>query len=415
MISLFIARFHASSIVMKRSRRDGMINFEMQTPTKIIFGREVHKQVGEIVKKHGFKKVLLVYGGQSIKKTGLYDEIVDSLHTNGIRFVEKGGVQANPTLSFCREIIEFARPQNVDFILAVGGGSVIDTGKMVAHSIASGLDPWAILYEGAVVTDSLPVGCVPTIAAAGSESSENAVLTNEELGFKAGCTTPFNRPIFSILNPELAFTVPPYQIACGIVDIMMHTMERYIALNGGDNDLTDRMAEGLLKAVIRAGRRAMDNPCDYDAQATLLLAAGWSHNGMMNAGRSHTMAAHTIEHGLSGLHSSIAHGAGLAIVWPAYLKYIYRYDMPRFVQYAVRIWNCEEDFANPERTILEGIKATETYFASLNMPLRLSDVRITEKDIDALTEKCTNYGKRTLDTLISLGKNEIADIYRLCL
>ncbi len=392
-----------------------MNNFEMHIPTKIIFGKKTHMQIGEIIEGYGFRRILLVYGGHSIKKTGLYDEIINSLRSSNISFIEKGGVQANPTLSFCRKIIASLNDQDFDFILAVGGGSVIDTAKMIGNSIASNLDPWEILYDGKAVTAGIPLGVVLTISASGSETSNNAVLTNEEMGFKAGCTSEFNRPLFSIMNPELTYTLSKYQIACGVVDIMMHTMERYIALNDGDNDLTDRVAEGLLKAVIRAGKAVMRNPKDYDAQATLMLAGSWSHNGLMGAGRSFVMAAHTIEHALSGLDSNIAHGAGLAIIWPAYLKYIYRYDIPRFVQYAVRIWNCEEDYIHPERTVLEGIKATEEYFSFLGMPLRLHDVGLTEGNIEELTEKSINYGKRTLDTLISLGKDEITEIYRLCL
>lgn len=392
-----------------------MQNFELHLPTRIIFGKERHKDVGKLIKERGFQNVLFIYGGNHIKRSGLYDVVIDALKDSGLNYYEVGGVQPNPTVSFCRKVIAEFKVHPIDFVLAVGGGSVIDTGKMIAHGIGSGLDPWAILYEGAVIPKSIPIGVILTTSAAGSETSYNAVLTNEEMGFKAGCTSDFNRPMFAIMNPELTFTSSPYQIACGVVDIMMHTMERYIALDDGDNDLTDRMAEGLLKAVIRAGKRAYENPQDYEAQATLMLAGSWSHNGMMNAGRKHNMPAHTIEHGLSGLNDKVAHGAGLAIIWPAFLKFIYKYHKERFVQYAVRIWNCEMDYFNPERTIEAGIKATEDYFASLNMPSRLSDVGVYEKDIDFMVERSVNYGKRTVDSLIPLGRAEIAEIYRMCL
>ena len=330
--------------------------------------------------------------------------------------MEVSGVQANPTLAFCREAIEKVKPYGPDFILAVGGGSAIDTAKMIANSIAMDCDPWEICYDGKPITKSLPVGAVLTIAAAGSETSFNAVLTDTEVGFKSGCSGDLNRPLFAIMNPELTYTLPNYQLACGIVDIMMHTMERYIALDDGDNDLTDRMAEGLLKAVIRAGKTAYENNTDWESHATLMLAGSWSHNGMMNAGRKHNMPVHTMEHGLSGLDDKIAHGAGLAILWPAFLKFINKYDKKdRFIKYAVRIWNCEMDYVNPQNTIDAGIKATEEYFAAIGMPLHLSEVGVTEKDIPVMVEKSTKFGTRKLDSVIPLGDKEIAEIYRLCL
>lgn len=392
-----------------------MQSFELQLSTRIIFGKDRHKEVGNIIKSHGYKKVLFVYGGHSIKRTGLYDQIIQSLNENDLEFFEIHGVQANPTLEFCREAIKKAEPFDPDFVLAVGGGSAIDTAKMIANSLAMKCDPWTFCYDGTPITESLPVGAIPTIAAAGSETSYNAVLTDTSVGFKAGCGGDLNRPMFAIMNPELTYTLPKYQLACGIVDIMMHTMERYIALDKGDNDLTDRMAEGLLKAVIRAGEIAYADNTDWESHATLMLAGSWSHNGMMEAGRKHNMPAHTLEHGLSGLDDKIAHGAGLAIIWPAFLKFINKYDQERFIKYAVRIWNCEMDYRNPQRTINAGIKATEAYFASLGMPLHLSDVGVTEKDIPAMVEKSTKFGTRVVNSLIPLGAEEIAEIYRLCL
>lgn len=342
-----------------------MQSFELKLPTRIIFGKGRHREVGSVIKEYGYRKVLFVYGGSSIKRTGLYGEIAGALRENALEFFEISGVQANPTLQFCREAIKKAEPFRPDFVLAVGGGRVIDTAKMMANSLAMGGD--------------------------------------------------LNRPLFAIMNPELTYTLPKYQLACGIVDIMLHTMERYIALDGGDNDLTDRMAEGLLKAVIRAGEMAYANHTDWESHATLMLAGSWSHNGMMEAGRKHNMPAHTLEHGLSGLDDKIAHGAGLAIIWPAFLKFIHKYDRERFIKYAVRIWNCEMDYRSPERTVEAGIRATEDYFASLGMPLRLREVGVTEKDIPAMVEKATKFGTRTVDSLIPLGAGEIAEIYRLCL
>ena len=391
-----------------------MINFELHTKTRVIFGKDTHLEAGRIIREYGFKKVLLHYGGESSIKSGLYAQITASLRENGISFVEKGGVQPNPTVEFCRETAAFIRSEKVDFILAVGGGSVIDSAKMAAHSVGTNADPWDIILRKVPITATMPVGVVLTIAAAGSETSDSAVLTNEETGMKRGIGTEFNRPLFAIMNPALTCSLPPYQTAAGVVDIMMHTLERYVALNE-NNDLSDRLAEGLVKAVIGAGATAMEKPDDYEARATLMWAGSLSHNGLMGAGRIFGMNAHQLEHEMSGLDDTVTHGAGLAVVWPAYISYISRYNLQRFVQYAVRIWNCEEDFEHPERTVQAGIAATKSYFARLKMPLSLSDLGIGEDKIDEMTAKCTNNGARKLKSYIDLGKKEIDDIYRLCL
>ena len=391
-----------------------MINFELHTPTRVIFGKDTQLMTGRIIKEYGFKKVLLYYGGESCIKSGLMAQIKETLVEKGISFAEKGGVQPNPTLGFCRETVDYLKQEGFDFILAVGGGSVLDSAKIAAHAVRTGADPWDIVTKKTPVTATMPFGVVLTIAAAGSETSDSAVLTDEKTGTKRGLGTQYNRPLFAVMNPELTYTVPPYQTAAGVVDIMMHTLERYLAQNE-NNDLTDRLAEGLVKSVIDAGKTVMENPKDYDARATLMWAGSLSHNGLMGAGRKFGMNAHQLEHEMSGLDDRIAHGAGLAVVWPAYLTFLSRYNTKRLLQYAVRIWNCEEDFEHPERTVREGIQATKAYFSALGMPLTLGDVGIGEDKIEYMAEKCTFFGARKLQSDIELGKEEIAEIYRLCL
>lgn len=391
-----------------------MINFEFYSPTRVFFGRDQQKRVGEIIKGYGFKKVLLHYGGGSIKKTGLYDEVVKALNDAGIDFVELGGAQPNPILGLVKKGIEICKKENVDLVLAVGGGSAIDSGKAIAVGAAHDCDPWLFSSKKKVPEGALPVGTILTLSATGSEMSSSAVITNEELKLKRGFNSEFNRPLFSILNPELTFTVSPYQTACGIVDIMMHTAERYLTQKG-EAEVTDRIAEAVLKSTIQAGRAAMKNPRDYEARATLMWAGSLSHNGLTGLGRDYFMVSHQIEHEISGMFEEVAHGAGLAVVFPAWMKYAYKYNIPRFCQYAVRVWNCEMDYENPENTVIAGIEATIKYFKEIGMPTTLGELNITEDSIEEMAEKCTDYGGRILPGYIEYGKKEIIDILKLCL
>lgn len=391
-----------------------MINFEFYSPTRVFFGRDQQKRVGEIIKGYGFNKVLLHYGGGSIKKTGLYDEVVKALNDAGIDFVELGGAQPNPILGLVKKGIEICKKENVDLVLAVGGGSAIDSGKAIAVGAAHDCDPWLFSSKKKVPEGALPVGTILTLSATGSEMSSSAVITNEELKLKRGFNSEFNRPLFSILNPELTFTVSPYQTACGIVDIMMHTAERYLTQKG-EAEVTDRIAEAVLKSTIEAGRAAMKNPRDYEARATLMWAGSLSHNGLTGLGRDYFMVSHQIEHEISGMFEEVAHGAGLAVVFPAWMKYAYKYNIPRFCQYAVRVWNCEMDYENPENTVIAGIEATIKYFKEIGMPTTLGELNITEDSIEEMAEKCTDYGGRILPGYIEYGKKEIIDILKLCL
>ena len=391
-----------------------MEQFSFYTPTKVVFGKGVQSQVGAVIKSYGFKKILFHYGSGSIKKSGLYDQIVASLRENGIEFVELGGVQPNPKLSLSRKAAQLCIDEKVEMILAVGGGSVLDSSKSAAAGAANHCDPWEFSSGARVLEKSLPVGAVLTIAAAGSEMSNSCVITNEEGWLKRGFNSDHNRPFFAIMNPELTYTVSKYQTACGVTDIMMHTLERYFCMNG-DVALTDHLAEGLLRSVIEAGKVVMDKPDDYEARATLMWASSLSHNGLTGCGRDFMMRCHQIEHELSGMYDRVAHGAGLAVIFPAWAKYIYKNEkaLPRFCQFAQRVWGIEMDFEHPERTALAGIEACENFFKSLGMPVRLSELDVDDTKFDEMAEKCTFFGKRVLKDYIPLGKTEIIEIYNL--
>ncbi len=390
-----------------------MVNFTLCIPTKTIFGTDTHKQIGEIVRGYGFEKILLVYGGESIKKSGLYDEITASLRENGIAYAEKGGVRPNPTVAFSQETADEARAFGAQMLLAVGGGSVIDNCKYAAHAVANGVPVARIHDKTAKVEKTLPVGVVLTISAAGSETSDSAVLTNEDTGVKSGLSTPFNYPLFAVMNPALTYSVSPYQTACGVTDILMHTMERYMRLDAGDHAFVDGMCENLCRSVIESGRAALKNPRDYDARATLMLAGSWSHNGLMGAGSEYNMSAHKLEHEMSAIDPRIAHGAGLAVVWPAYLTYMYKENVARVAQYAANIWGCEA--ADGETLARMGIDRARAFFQEIGMPSTLREVGLDEKDIEKMADMATQGGKNAIRAMKPITKEDAVNIYRLCL
>ena len=390
-----------------------MHGFTQYTPTRIIFGKETQKQAGELAKSLKASKVFVVYGGGSVVRSGLLDEVTASLEEAGLEYMTVGGVKPNPRLSFAREAVKKSIEFGTDFVLAVGGGSVIDTSKAVAHGTANpDTDIWEFWSKKQTVKKSLPVGVVLTLAAAGSETSDSAVLTNEETKIKRGLSTDFNRPAFAIMNPELTYTLPKYQVGCGIVDIMMHTLERYFSV-GEYTPLSDRIAEGVLKTVIPAGKAALENPNDYEARASIMWAGTISHNDLTGLGRSVFMAVHQMEHELSGMDEKIAHGAGLSALWASWARYVYENNVSRFAQYAVNVWNIEMDFEHPEKTALAGIKATEDYFKSLNMPTSLRELNVDPASFEELAEKCTNHGTRTLAGIKVLDKPDIIEIYKM--
>lgn len=393
-----------------------MNNFEFYTPTRMIFGRGTHLQVGKIVKEYGFKKVLVHFGGASAKKTGLLDAVCGALEAEGIGYVQLGGVQANPTLSMAKKGIELCLAEKVDFVLAVGGGSVIDSAKCIADGAGNpGVDVWKFFTKEAAPAGALSVGTILTLSASGSEMSASCVITNEENGLKRGFNSTTHRPLFSICNPELTYTVNRFQTGCGTVDIMMHTLERYMGGTTKETPLTDRIAEGLLKTVAEAGAVADRDPENYEARATLMWAGSLSHNDLTSAGRVFMMQVHQMEHELSGMYPQIAHGAGLSALWPSWARYVCAAWPERFAQYAVRVWNLEMNFENPMETALAGIKVTEDYFKSLNMPTNIRDLGVEPEKIDEMAEKCTNFGTRTLPGIRELGKAEMMEIYRMAM
>ena len=390
-----------------------MENFEFYSPTKVFFGKETHNSVGEIIEGYGFKKILLIYGKGSIFKTGLYEQIVASLQKSQIVFCGLGGAEPNPKLSFVKKAVTLCQTENIEMILAVGGGSVIDTAKLAAVAVKNNADPWDFPSRKKAAAGALPVATILTLSASGSETSGSSVITNEELMLKRGFTSEYNRPLFSIMNPELTYTVDKYQTGCGIVDIMMHTLERYFSV-GEAVDLTDRIAESLLKSVIAAGRKVIENPCDYEARATLMLSGSLSHNDLTGLGRACFLTVHQMEHDLSGTYDFVAHGAGLSVLFPAWAKYVYKHNVDRFCQYAVRVWDIPMNHDDPLETALRGILETENYFKETGMPTRLSELGIDDKKWNEMAEKCTFWGERRLPSFIPLGKDEIVDVFRLC-
>jgi alcohol dehydrogenase YqhD (iron-dependent ADH family) len=388
-----------------------MENFVYNTPTTVYFGKDTHQNVGKIVKDLGHTKIMMQYGKDSIKKSGLYDQVINSLTSSGITVIEKGGVEPNPKVDFVREAVKLATENQVTLILAVGGGIVLDSVKYTALSTKSGIDVWDIAMGKAVPTESLPVACILTHSAAGSEMSNSAVVTNTELNLKKGFSTELNRPKFAIMNPELTYTLSPYQTACGVVDIMAHTMERYFT-NFPDCEPTDSIAESILKSVINSAYVVMENPTDYDARATIMWASSLSHNGLTGAGRQNYLAVHQLEHALSGVYDRVSHGAGLAVLFPAWAKYVYKKNVKRFARFSRNVWNVTEE--NDEICALKGIEKMEEFFKDIKMPVRLSDLNITE-DISELMAKETTYNQtRTIKSYIELGFKEIKEIFDLC-
>ena len=388
-----------------------MENFEFYSPTRIIFGRGTEEKVGELTKEYG-TKVLLHYGGGSIKKYGLYNKVVKSLQDAGIDFIELGGVQPNPRLELVKEGIKICRENDIDFILAVGGGSVIDSAKAISLGVPYEGDVWDFFMGKALPEKNLPVGVVLTIPAAGSESSNSVVITKEEGLLKRSCNNDINRPVFAIMNPELTFTLPPYQTASGVVDMMAHIMERYFT-HQTDVDLTDGLCESMLKTIMKNALIVMEEPDNYDARAELMWAGTLAHNGLVGTGRIGDWASHAIEHELSAMYD-VAHGAGLAVVFPAWMKYVYKHNVNRFAQFAVNVFNVDYDFANPERTALEGIRRLMDFFRRIGMPTNLEELGIPDDRLEEMASKCKRPNNGRLGYFVPLTEEDILEILKLC-
>jgi len=387
-----------------------MENFEFNNPTKIIFGKGAEEKVG-MEAAHYSKRVLLHYGGGSIKTSGLFDRVTDSLKKSGVDWIELGGVKPNPRLSLVHEGINLCRKHDLGLILAVGGGSTIDSAKAIAMGAVMDGDVWDFyLGKGAPVV-ALPIGTILTIPAAGSEASTGTVITNENGGFKRAVNSELIYPRFSILNPELAFTLPKFQVACGATDIMAHLMERYFT-NTCHVAFIDRLLEGTMKTIIEMAPRIMENTQDYDSWSEFMWTGTIAHNNLLNTGRTGDWASHDIEHEISGIYD-VAHGAGLAVVFPAWMKYVLKHDVNRFVQWAVRVWNVDLDVFNPEATAREGIRRMEEFSRILGLGTRLIDLGVKDDRLLEMAEKCTDKDTRTVGNFVKLDQKSVFDILAL--
>lgn len=390
-----------------------MNNFVYETPTNVYFGKDEEQKVGKLVAAYKPKKVLIHYGGKSAKESGLLDRVKKSLDAEGLSYVELGGVVANPELPLVRQGISLCLDEGVDFVLAVGGGSVMDSSKAIANGAANpDVDVWDFSMGKASPEKSLHKGCILTLSAAGSEMSNSCVITNPETGDKRGYNSIFNRMDFAIENPELTYSVSKYQTACGAVDIAMHTIERYFC-PGEDTYLTDSIAEAIIKSVMKAGKDSYNNPTDYTARANMMWASSLAHNGLTQCGRSFLLTVHQFEHEVSGMYPKVAHGAGLAALWCSWARYVYKANISRWLQYAHNVWNLDIDFEHPEDTIEKAIDLQEQYYKSLGMPTSLRELDVKESSLEELALKCSRNKTRTLPGYMSLGYDEMLRIYRM--
>jgi len=389
-----------------------MNNFDFFSPTHFVFGKDRENEAGSFVKKFGGTRVLVHFGGSSAESSGLLNRVRSSLKKESLSFIELGGVKPNPRSGLVYEGIELCRKEKVDFILAVGGGSVIDSAKAIAAGVPYSGDFWDFYSKGLTVEACIPVGTILTIAAAGSEGSGDTVVTHENGMYKRGAHGDCLRPKFSILNPALTMTLPPYQTACGASDIMAHVFERYFT-NTKDVEVTDRLCEAVLLTMVNEVPKLIKNPSDYEARANIMWAGMVAHNNIVGVGRDQDWNSHGIEHELSALYD-VAHGAGLAVIFPAWMKFVYKHDVMRFAQIAVRLWGCQMDFQNPEKTALEGIAKYEAFLQSIGMPVSFKEIGAKEEDIPVLVEKF-GIGEGKTGGFVQLDKKAVESIYRLAL
>ncbi len=385
-----------------------MENFIFQNSTKIIFGKDKEKLVGKEIVTYG-NKILLHYGGGSIKKTGLYDKIVNSINEADLSFIELSGVKPNPRLDLIKKGIDTCRKEKVDAILAVGGGSVIDSAKAIGIGAMYNGDVWDLFENKAPIESTLPVGVVLTIPAAGSETSGTSVITNEKSRDKRGISHNIMRPKFAILNPELTYTLPPFQTAAGGVDIISHVLERYFT-NVSNVDLTDKLCEGTLKSIIKNLPFVLNEPKNYNARAEIMWAGTIAHGDLLDTGRIGDWGSHMIAHEISAMYD-ITHGATLSIIFPAWMKYVYKNNVKRFAQYAERVWNVELDLDNLDSTALYGIQKTELFFKSIGMPVSFKDASIPSDRVDEMAFKCTQRGP--VGNFVKLEKKDVLEILKI--
>ncbi len=390
-----------------------MNNFIYETPTKVYFGKDEELKVGKLVAEYKPEKVLIHYGGKSAKESGLLDRVKKCLEDEKIAYVELGGVVANPQLSLVRKGIKLCLDEGVDFVLAVGGGSVMDSAKDIANGAANPeVDVWDFSLKKCEPVKTLNKGAILTLAAAGSEMSSSCVITNSETGQKMGYGSSLNRMNFAIENPELTYTVSPYQTACGAVDIAMHTIERYFC-PGDDTYLTDAIAEAVIKSTMKASADCLENPKNYEARANMMWASSLAHNGLTQCGRQFQLVVHQLEHEVSGMYPDVAHGAGLAALWCSWARYVYRCNINRWLQFAQNIWNMDIDFEHPEKTIEQAIDKQEQYYASIGMPINLKSLGVKKESLEELALKCSRNRTRTLIGYKPLEYEDILKIYQM--
>lgn len=388
-----------------------MKDFLFHLPTKVYFGKDADQNIGLKLRPYHASRILILYGGGSVKRSGLLDRVEKDLEENGLTYVEMGGVEPNPKVQFVREAIVLCRRENINFVLAVGGGSVLDTAKAVAVCTASNVDPWDLTMKKVAPTSTIPVGVVLTLAATGSEVSNAFVLNNPEVPKKKGYLHELLRPAVAFLNPENTYTVSRYQTACGIVDAMMHTMERYYSRNGG-TELIDRIGEGILLTLKHQGKIALEQPDNYEARANVMWAATLSISPLTLCGKDIALSVvHQLENGISGLHDRVAHGAGLSVLYPAWAKFAYKYDLRRFCQMAVRVWGVPMDFEHPEQVALAGIEAMTDFFRSLGMPVTMQELGIEQEDFEVMADMITANSTYEVPSYVPLGRNEILEIF----
>ena len=392
-----------------------MKDFNYYAPTEVVFGEHSEEQVAALVKKYGGTKVLVHYGGKSAERSGLLDKICGLLTEGGVPYVKLGGVVPNPRLSLAKKGIELCRQEGVDFILAIGGGSVIDSSKCIAYGVCMEDDVWD-LYLGKVEAPKtmLPVACVLTIPAAGSEMSEASVITNEDGDVKVGYSSNMSRPKFAIMNPRRTMTLPPYQTAAGVTDMMMHTMERYFTKDD-DMDLTTDVAEAMLRSIKNAVFAVLKNPEDYRYRAQIMWGGSLMHNGLTGCGVQDDWATHQLEHELSGMFD-VTHGAGLAAIWPSWARYVMHENLSRFVRFAVNVMDVPNDFTDPEGTALKGIEAMERFYHAIGMPINIKELigkDITDEEIKEMTRKCSRDYQRTCGALKVLKAEDMEAIYQM--
>lgn len=387
-----------------------MNDFRFYTPTEVVFGKNVENNTGEYAAKYG-SRALLVYGRESVIKSGLLNRVASSLERAGVSYALFGGARPNPTLSHAEEGVVKAIEFGADLIIGIGGGSAIDTAKAIAHGAANpGVPLWDLWTKKAAINCSLPVGAVLTMPAAGSEMSDSAVLTNETIGKKAGINTDFNRCKFAVMNPALGATLPEYQLAAGVTDIMMHTMERYF-IPDSHAELTDEIAEGLLRTVIKNGKAIMNDPSDYDAMSEIFWASSLSHNNLTECGRGKDFSVHKLGHALSAKYGT-THGATLAAVWGSWAEEVYRDCLPRFLRFAEKVWGIRSD--DPEYAAKEGIRRTVDFFSSIGMPTSLAGLGIdpTDEDLRLLSLDATIDDTVKLSRIRPLGAADVERIFR---